>query len=81
MLHTDEDVRMLYSEITGEKMKMVTSRLLVFMNDDTYIREKAYSAIGIMEQHCHMMMKNELYGLDTDVMRNIVINAVLSVLK
>ncbi|SEH84162.1 transcriptional regulator, TetR family [Ruminococcus flavefaciens] len=81
LLHTDEDVRILYSEITGEKMKIVTSRLLVFMNDDTYIREKAYSAIGIMEQHCHMMMNNELYGLDTDVMRNIVINAVLSVLK
>ena len=79
--HTDEDVRMLYSEITEEKMKNITSRLSSVLNDNTYIREKAYSAIGIMEQHCHMMMSNELYLLDTDVMRNITINAVLSVLK
>ena len=79
--HTDEDVRKLYSEITDEKMKEVTSKLSAFLNDDIHIREKAYAAIGIMEQHCHMVMNNELYDLDADVMRDITVNAVLSVLK
>jgi AcrR family transcriptional regulator len=79
--HTDEDVRKLYSEITEEKMKDVTARVAAFLNDDKNIREKAYAAIGIMEQHCHMMMNNELYGLNADVMRDMAITAVLSVLK
>lgn len=79
--HSDEDVRKLYSEITEEKMNNVISRLSVVLNDDTHIREKAYAAIGIMEQHCHLMMNNELYGLDVDIMRDIAVNAVLGVLK
>ena len=79
--HTDEDVRKLYSEITGKKMKKITSKLAVFLHDDTNIREKAYAAIGIMEQHCHLMMNNELYGLNADVMRDMAITAVISVLK
>ena len=79
--HTDEDVRKLYIEITEEKMKDVTAMLSVSLNDDKNIREKAYAAIGIMEQHCHMMMNNELYGLNADVMRDMAITAVLSVLK
>ena len=78
--HTDEDVRNLYSNITNEKMKDVTSRLSAFQQDSTNIREKAYSAIGIMEQHCHMIMNNELYRLNADVMREMAVNAVLSVL-
>lgn len=79
--HTDEDVRKLYSGITEEKMKNIASRLAEFLHGDTNIREKAYAATGIMEQHCHMMMNNELYGLNADVMRDIAVNAVLSVLK
>ena len=79
--HTDEDVRKLYIEITEEKMKDVTAMLSVSLNDDKNIREKAYAAIGIMEQHCHMMMNNELYGLNADVMRDMAITAILSVLK
>ena len=79
--HTDEDVRKLYSGISEAKMKDITARLAVFLHDDTNIREKAYAAIGIMEQHCHMMMNNELYGLNTDVMRDMAITAVISVLK
>ena len=79
--HTDEDVRKLYSGISDEKMKGITAKLAAFLHDDTNIREKAYAAIGIMEQHCHMMMNNELYRLDADVMRDMAVNAVLSVLK
>lgn len=79
--HTDEDVRKLYSEITEDKMKEVTSRLAAFLHDDTNIREKAYAAISIMEQHCHMMMNNELYGLNAGIMRDLSVNAVLSILK
>ena len=79
--HTDADVRKLYSEITEEKMQHTTARLAGFLHDDTNIRERAYAAIGIMEQHCHMMMNNELYGLNADIMRDLAVNAVLSVLK
>jgi AcrR family transcriptional regulator len=79
--HMDEDVRKLYSEITAEKMNGITEKLAAFLNDDTNIREKAYAAVGIMEQHCHMMMNHELYGLNAEVMRDIAVNAVLSVLK
>ena len=79
--HTDEDVRKLYIKITEEKIKDVTTKLSVFLHDDTNIREKAYAAIGIMEQHCHMMMNNTLYGLNADVMRDIAVNAVERVLN
>lgn len=78
--HTDEDVRKLYSKITEEKMSNVTAMLAEFLQDDTNIREKAYAAIGIMEQHCHMMMNNELWRLNADVMRDLTIDAVLSVI-
>lgn len=79
--HTDEDVRKLYAEITEDKMKEVTSVMESLLHNYTNIREKAYSALGIMEQHCHMMMNNELYGLNADVMRDMAVNAVLCVLK
>ena len=79
--HTDEDVRQLYSRISDEKMNGIISKLSLFLGDDPHIREKAYSFIGIMEQHCHLMMFNELYGLDEKVMRDTAINAVMSVLK
>jgi hypothetical protein len=62
-------------------MQHTTARLAGFLHDDTNIREKTYAAIGIMEQHCHMMMHNELYGLNADIMRDLAVNAVLSVLK
>ena len=78
--HTDEDVRKLYSKITEEKMSDVTAMLAEFLQDDTNIREKAYAAIGIMEQHCHMMMNNELWRLNAYVMRDLTIDAVLSVI-
>ena len=79
--HTDEDVRKLYSSITDEKMKDTAAKLAAFLHDDTNIREKAYAATGILEQHCHMMMNNALYGLNADVMRDLAVNAVLCVLK
>lgn len=78
--HTDEDVRKLYITMTDEKMTGAIAKLSAFMADDRNIREKAYSAVGIMEQHCHMMMNSELYRLDTDVMRDITVNAVIGVL-
>ena len=79
--HTDEDVRKLYSSISDEKMKGIAAKLEAFLHDDTNIREKAYAATGIMEQHCHMMMNNELYGLNADVMRDMAVTAVISVLR
>ena len=62
-------------------MTGITAKLAAFLHDDTNIREKAYAAIGIMEQHCHMMMNNELYGLNDDIMCRLTVNAALSVLK
>lgn len=79
--HTDEDVRELYSRISDEKMQGVIARLSAFLHEDPHVREKAYTAIGIMEQHCHMMMNMTLFGLDAGVMRDLTITAVLAVLK
>ena len=79
--HTDEDVRKLYSEISDRKMNGVIEKLAALLHDDTHIREKAYAAIGIMEQHCHLMMHNALYHLDADVMRGMTVSAVLCILK
>ena len=79
--HTDPDVRKLYNNITSEKMETVIDTLRDQFGDSSDIREKAYLAVGIMEQHCHMIMNNELYRLDADVMRSMAIKAVLSVLK
>lgn len=79
--HTDEDVRKLYIKIAEEKMENVISKLTVFLHDGKNTREKAYVATGIMEQHCHMMMNNELYGLNADVMRDMTVKAVISILN
>ena len=79
--HTDADVRKLYSEITEEKMKNTTAKLAGLLHDDKNIRERAYAAIGIMEQHCHMMMNNELYGLNADIMLELTVNAALTALS
>ena len=79
--HTDEDVRKLYIGITAEKMKTVTKELAALLKDDTDIREKAYAAAGIMEQYCHMMMNNDLCGLNAGVMRNMAVNAVICILS
>ena len=62
-------------------MKDTAAKLAGFLHDDANIREKAYAATGILEQHCHMMMNNALYGLNADVMRDLAVNAVLCVLK
>lgn len=79
--HTDRDVRMLYSRLEEEKMNGITAKLTTLLNDDANVREKAYLTIGIMEQHCHMMMNNELYGLDAEVMRKMALDAMISILK
>ena len=78
--HTDEDVKKLYTGIILEKMDAVIERLKLIIKDNDNIREKAYAAIGIMEQHCHMMMDNELYGLDIDIMRKLTISSIISIL-
>ena len=78
--HTDEDVKKLYTGIILEKMDAVIERLKLIIKDNDNIREKAYAAIGIMEQHCHMMMDNELCGLDIDIMRKLTISSIISIL-
>ena len=79
--HTDNDVRLLYSKITEEKMKGVAAGLGRLLGNDCHIRERAYAAIGIMEQHCHTCMNSGIHGLDTDVMREMAAEAVLCILK
>lgn len=79
--HTDEDVRKLYSDISAKKMDNVINKLAAVLDDKCNIRERAYAAIGIMEQHCHMMMNNELYGFEADVMRSLTVDAVIAVLN
>lgn len=79
--HTDEDVKKLYTEIASVKMDALIERLKLIIKDNDNIREKAYAAIGIMEQHCHMVMDNELYELDIDVMREMTVNSVMCVLE
>lgn len=79
--HTDEDVRKLYSDISAQKMDNVINKLAAVLDDKCNIRERAYAAIGIMEQHCHIMMNNELYGFGADVMRSLTVDAVIAVLN
>ena len=78
--HTDDDVRRLYAEITRSKLETLTEYMRKMFGDDVHLREKVYAAIGIMEQHCHMYMKNDLYSLDMDIMRKMTIKAVMQVL-
>ncbi len=78
--HTDEDVKKLYTEITSVKMDALIERLKLIIKDNDNIREKAYAAIGIMEQYCHMVMDNELYELDIDIMRKYTIYSVMNIL-
>lgn len=75
--HTDEDVRKLYCEISNVKIEDLSRKLSALIKDAAYIREKTYSAVNIMEQHCHMLMNNDLYNLDSDAVRSLTINAVL----
>lgn len=79
--HTDEDVKRLYTGIILEKMDALIERLKLIIKDNDNIREKAYAAIGIMEQHCHMVMDDELYELDIDIMRKYTIYSVMNILS
>lgn len=79
--HTDEDVKRLYTGMILEKMDALIERLKLIIKDNDNIREKAYAAIGIMEQHCHMVMDNELYELDIDIMRKYTIYSVMNILS
>jgi len=79
--HTDEDVRRLYNSITHEKMEKFTAKLGPLLDSKENIREKAYLAVNIMEQYCHLQMNSELKELDIDVMREKTLDAVLCVLN
>ena len=79
--HTDEDVKRLYTGLISVKMDALIQRLKLIIKDNDNIREKAYAAIGIMEQHCHMVMDNELYELDIDIMRKYTIYSVMNILS
>lgn len=79
--HTDEDVRSLYNSITHEKMENFTAMLTPLLDNKENIREKAYLAVNIMEQYCHLQMNSEMKELDIDVMREKTLDAVLCVLN
>ena len=79
--HTDEDVRSLYNSITHEKMENFTAMLALLLHNKENIREKAYLAVNIMEQYCHLQMNSEMKELDIDVMREKTLDAVLCVLN
>ncbi len=79
--HTDEDVRQLYNNIAMGLMERVIDKLREVIGARDDIRERAYTAIGIMEQHCHIKMNGGEPGLDNDIMRELTVAAVMTVLE
>ena len=79
--HTDEDVRKFYAEFSRDMMENVICKLSGFLPDKDSIRERAYLAVSILEQYCHLRMNRELIRLDFDVLREKTIDTVLKVLN
>lgn len=74
--HTDEDVRKFYTEVSRDMMEKLINKLDHFFPDNSNIREKAYLAVSILEQYCHLKMSRELIQLDFDILREKTIDAV-----
>ncbi len=81
MQHTDEDVRNFYAEVSRDMMENVIEKLSSFLPDHTNIREKAYLAVSILEQYCHLKMNRELIPLDFDILREKSIDTVMMILN
>ena len=79
--HTDEEVSKLYHKMSIDMMNSVIVKLSQILNSVEDIREKAYLAVSIMEQYCHLKMNSELIGIDTGTLREKTIGTVLYVLK
>ncbi|HAG12776.1 MAG TPA: hypothetical protein DCG49_02810 [Ruminococcus sp.] len=79
--HTDEDVRNFYAEVSRDMMENVIEKLSSFLPDHTNIREKAYLAVSILEQYCHLKMNRELIPLDFDILREKSIDTVMMILN
>ena len=62
-------------------MESITEKPGHIIKGSDHIREKAYFAVSIMEQFCHMKMNGELAVLDFDVLHEKTIDAVISVLN
>ena len=79
--HTDEDVRKFFAKVSRDMMENVIDKLSSFLPDHTNIREKAYLAVSILEQYCHLKMNRELIPLDFDILREKTINTVMMILN
>ena len=79
--HTDEDVRKFFAKVSRDMMENVIEKLSSFLPDHTNIREKAYLAVSILEQYCHLQMNRELIPLDFDILREKTIDTVMMILK
>ena len=77
--HTDKDVRDLYYTISTKMMEDAIEKLDTILEKNEHIREKAYLAVNIMEQYCHMKMDCEAVALDFDVLREKTIKAVICI--
>ena len=79
--HTDEDVRKFYAKVSHDMMENVIDKLNHFLPDTTNIREKAYLAVNILEQYCHLKMNSDHIDLDFDILREKTIDTVMLVLN
>jgi len=79
--HTDEDVRKFYAKVSHDMMENVIEKLSHFLPDHANIREKAYLAISLLEQYCHLKMNSDQINLDFSVLREKTIDTVMMVLN
>jgi len=79
--HTDEDVRKFYVKVSRDMMENVIDKLSHFSPDQTNIREKAYLAVSLLEQYCHLRMNSDQIDLDFDVLRKKTIETVMMILN
>jgi AcrR family transcriptional regulator len=79
--HTDEDVRKFYVKVSRDMMENVIDKLSHFSPDQTNIREKAYLAVSLLEQFCHLRMNSDQIDLDFDVLRKKTIETVMMILN
>ncbi|OPZ20116.1 MAG: HTH-type transcriptional regulator MtrR [Firmicutes bacterium ADurb.BinA205] len=79
--HTDEDVRKFYAKVSHDMMENVIEKLSHFLPDHANIREKAYLAVSLLEQYCHLKMNSDQINLDFSVLREKTIDTVMMVLN
>ena len=77
----DEDVAKLYETVEKNAIENIIDKLPPNLKNITNIKERLYIASGIMENYCHMFVRNKETMLDMKITKKYTVDAVLKILE